>query len=334
MGDTAVLESAIPEHLRVERTIPANTPKNYQPPFPAYSARFPKDAKGLVTAIIGVQHPKPTETRSKEYQQLINFVEKPSGKSKPKYWEAASVTDNRGFHNEVVIPYWSTKEDYDLWRSESGFAPFWDGLDAEGEVGWFLEVFLPSMDRFETVFSDNVEPEGAANMRTGVSGTLQEHVYWGSMRDRLAAGQTDPLAGEKANIKSAAKLNGEPDTQERRIKVSGRKNLAMIRSGQDWSNTNAHERKLYLDTMHPVLIKGMNFLRDQGKLPKKQVICCISNDRLHWFLLRHRGGRWLHFLPFHGCRPQRREQQGSDRQDIRIGVFRRPELVGGLEQKT
>jgi hypothetical protein len=33
----------------------------------------------------------------------------------------------------------------------------------------------------------------------------------------------------------------------------------IIRSGQDWSDTLPEDRKLYLETMHPVLRKGMNF---------------------------------------------------------------------------
>lgn len=272
MATPMTLEPAIPEHLRVKRTIPAKTPPNYQPPFPAYSARFPKEAKGLVTAIVGVQHQGKPNTHSDAYKQLIAFVEKPLKQSKPRYWEAASVTDNRGYYNEVVIPYWETKADFESWKSESGFDAWWQELKPGSENGWFLEVFLPSIDRFETVFSDNVEPEGAAHMREGVSGTLQEHVYWGSMRDRLAVAQTDPIPGEKATIKPKSTANGHAaDTKSRRIRVAGRKNLAMIRSGQDWSNTSPHERKLYLDTMHPVLIKGMEFLRDQG-----EEVGCIS----------------------------------------------------------
>lgn len=265
MATPAVLEPAIPEHLRVERTIPVSTPPNYQPPFPAYSARFPKEVKGLANAIIGVQHRSQSQTHSPAYKELIAFVEKPV-KSKPRYWEAASVTDNRGYCNEVVIPYWENKSDFGSWKSESGFDEWWQSLKPGSEHGWFLEVFFPSMDRFETVFSDNVEPEGAAHMRESVSGTLQEHVYWGSMRDRLAVAQTDHIPGDKATIKPKSAANGHAtDTTDRRITVSGRKNLAMIRSGQDWSNTSPHERKLYLETMHPVLIKGMEFLRDQGE---------------------------------------------------------------------
>lgn len=102
----------------------------------------------------------------------------------------------------------------------------------------------------------------------------------GSMRDRMAAAQTDPLIGEKAFPNSSSSSSPELankkqkiiDTRSQRIHIPGRPNLAMIRSGQDWSNTTPHERSLYLDTMHPVLTKGMTFLRDHGS-----EVGCISN---------------------------------------------------------
>lgn len=103
------------------------------------------------------------------------------------------------------------------------------------------------------------------------------------MRDRMAAAQTDPLIGEKAfpnnnSSSSSPELADKKekqeiiDTRSQRIHIPGRPNLAMIRSGQDWSNTTPHERSLYLDTMHPVLTKGMTFLRDHGS-----EVGCISN---------------------------------------------------------
>lgn len=265
MASAATLEPAIPEHLRVERTVPAKTPPDYHPPFPAYSARFPLEVKDLVMGVFGVQHSKQTQGQSAGFKKLVEFVDNKSVQSKPKYWEAAAVTDNRGYYNEVVIPYWRSKQDYEAWITDSGFQTWWSGLQPGGETGWFLEVFLPSINRMETVFSDNVEPEGVANMREGVSGTLQEHVYWGSMRDRLPIGQTDPLVGTKAFASDSPVENIDTDTKSQRIKITGRQNLAMIRSGQDWSNTSPHERKLYLETMHPVLTKGMHFLRDEGE---------------------------------------------------------------------
>ena len=42
-------------------------------------------------------------------------------------------------------------------------------------------------------------------------------------------------------------------------------NLCLIRSGQDWGDTEAAERKMYLDDVEPVLREGMDFLRDEGR---------------------------------------------------------------------
>ncbi|SMR46619.1 unnamed protein product [Zymoseptoria tritici ST99CH_1E4] len=256
------LESAIPAHLQQPRTVPARTPDNYQPPVPAYSARFPIDTKDLVIAIIGVQRGGSIDLRphSAGFKEIVSFVEAPLDKSRPRYWEAATVTDNRGYFNETAIAYWQTKSDYEQWSTESGFKSWWASLQPEMESGWLLEVLLPSIDRFETVFSDNNEPEGAAFMREGVSGPIKEHVYWGSMRDRLPVAQVNELHGDRMTEQSGQKT----DTKSQRVRVAGRKNLAIIRSGQDWSNTNPHERELYLNTMHPVLITGMTFLRDEG----------------------------------------------------------------------
>lgn len=98
-------------------------------------------------------------------------------------------------------------------------------------------------------------------MRKGMSGAVQEHGYWGSMRDRIPASQTDDLAGAKA---TADDFKGNEAVGPRRITIPGKKDLAVIRSGQDWLDTTPEERELYLETMQPVLIKGMDFLRDHG----------------------------------------------------------------------
>ena len=41
-------------------------------------------------------------------------------------------------------------------------------------------------------------------------------------------------------------------------------NLCLIRSGQDWGDTPAEERRMYLEDVEPVLRQGMDFLRDEG----------------------------------------------------------------------
>ncbi|KAM0815794.1 putative Phenylacetaldoxime dehydratase [Seiridium cardinale] len=262
-----MLESAIAENLRTERTLPARKPKNFNPPFPAYTARFPKHAKDLVMAIIGTQYRSVDKNDGQALKKISSYTSLASIPSdlRPGFQELAAVTDNRGYYNVAVLAYWVSKQAYHDWAELSGFNQWWQGLEPERqEHGWFLEVFFPTMDRFETVFSNNEVPEGAAHMREGISGPIEEHVYWGSMRDRLPLSQTDELVGDHYSADTRATTGTSADTASRRVVVQGKRNLAIIRSGQDWSETSPEERKLYLETMHPTLTKGMNFLRDNG----------------------------------------------------------------------
>ena len=273
----AALEPAISQHLQKPRTCPVSKPPNYTPPFPSYCARFPNQMPDLVMASIGAQYPSKDAFSSPAIEKLKTFMTTSSSSSLPSFWEIASVTDKRGFYNISVVAYWPSSTDFESWKADSGFEAWWQSTDREADGhGWFLEVFMPPMDRFETVFSNSEIPEGAANMREKISGEIGEHGYWGSMRDRLPAAQDDLLEGKQP--RDTAKRHGNAvgahsDADSKRTRVPGKKNLCVIRSGQNWSTTLPAERKLFLDTMHPVLIQGMDFLRDQGKS-----IGCYANN--------------------------------------------------------
>jgi aldoxime dehydratase len=49
-----------------------------------------------------------------------------------------------------------------------------------------------------------------------------------------------------------------------RVTVRPHDQLCLIRSGQDWSDTQADERAMYQRDVEPVLRAGMEFLRDDG----------------------------------------------------------------------
>jgi hypothetical protein len=256
-----MLSSAIPDHLQCPRAQPSRLPNTeFQPPYPAYSIRFPRDISQLVIAIIGAQHKARSDNATETpISTLSGFLTAPTA-SPPSFFEFASVTDNKGFHNITALAYWPNKPAYETWASESGFQTWWRSLQPETlQNGWFLEVFFPTTDRFETLLNTESNLEGSAHMGQSMSGPVQEHGYWGSMRDRLPLSQTDALVGSKGDsIKLSTNTSG-------RVIVPGKKNLAVIRSGQDWSATMPEERKLYLETMHPVLTRGMDFLRDHGE---------------------------------------------------------------------
>lgn len=85
------------------------------------------------------------------------------------------------------------------------------------------------------------------------------------MRDRFPALQNNQMVRGTWRRNDANGTSKKYDSRKARIRVPGHQNLAVIRSGQDWADTLPNERKLYLEAMHPVLIKGMDFLRDHGE---------------------------------------------------------------------
>ncbi|KAK4128026.1 phenylacetaldoxime dehydratase [Parathielavia appendiculata] len=258
-----MVSSAIPDHLHCARTRPASLRPGFQAPYPAYSVRFPEHASQLVMAIIGAQYQSEADVDGAAQSMLSTFLTCPS--NPPSFIEWASVTDNKGFYNLSALGYWPSKAAYEAWAEKSGFLEWWQALKPEAcQHGWFLEVFFPTMDRIETLFNTTDAVEGFAHMGEAMSGEVQEHGYWGSMRDRLPISQTDSLPGTPATAEDFDSPEPSSFGIGSRVKIPGKKNLVVIRSGQNWLDTSPAERELYLDTMHPVLIKGMNFLRDQG----------------------------------------------------------------------
>ena len=116
------------------------------------------------------------------------------------------------------------------------------------------------MEQFETVFFGREPIEGVSVLLGGLTDNpIIEHGYWGSMRDRMPLSQTDTIdPSGKLTIKQGSPEKGG------RVIVAGHQNLTLIRSGEDWSRTADEERRTWFDDIQPVLLEGMNFLRDDG----------------------------------------------------------------------
>ncbi|MFB6462932.1 phenylacetaldoxime dehydratase family protein [Bradyrhizobium tunisiense] len=244
------MESAIPLHLETPRTRHKRVPEDYRPPYPSFVARYKPAINRVVMAYFGVQHhgtaPTAATDASNELARLF------AAEGGPSHWDRASYADQSGSENIVTVAYWD-----DVTRFEAWFAPAreeWTGRQRDG-IGTFIEALRPTVARHETLFSSPDRPEGVAVVADGMSGEVQEHAYWGGMRDRIPLSQTDAMtpAGAPELIRDGA-----------RLRVLAHDNLCLIRSGQDWSDTEAAERKLYLDDVEPVLREGMDFLRDDG----------------------------------------------------------------------
>lgn len=253
------MESAIPRHLQCPRTRAARANSDFVPPYPAMTARFPQDITQLVMAYLGVQCAPGKEAQAWAAVQAL--VQQLGHDQAAPHHDIAHFVDDAGFPTWLVIAYWPSVESFKRWSASPGVTDWWDAPErCTDGLGYFREVFMPRISHFETLFS-NDRLEGAARMPAGKlsDDAIQEHGYWGGMRDRLPASQTDDLASP-----ADARIIELPSSAPDRIRLIGHDHIALIRSGQDWTETVGQERELYLHDIEPTLRAGMDFLSAQG----------------------------------------------------------------------
>ncbi|CCE05407.1 putative Phenylacetaldoxime dehydratase [Bradyrhizobium sp. STM 3843] len=244
------MESAIPPHLITARRRHRRVDDDYKPPYPSFVARYKPGVARVVMAYFGQQYRG--EVPLTAASSTADFVKLVSEAHGPSHWDHAYYVDQAGFANEVFVAYWDDVARFDAWFVPARAA--WTGSGVDG-VGRFIEVLRPAVDRYETLFSSLGRPEGVAVIAGGMSGEVLEHAYWGGMRDRIPLSLTDEM-----------RSSGKPTLLQDgpRLRVLAADNLCMIRSGQDWSDTDTAERRMYLEDVEPVLREGMDFLRDDG----------------------------------------------------------------------
>lgn len=259
------LEPAIPSHLQAPRSRPLAAPEGFVPVTPSYSARFSPKVTALPMAFFGVQFSQASpESASAIALQQQGFA-KPFG---PSFWDRAEYVDERGCTNSILVGYWDDRQIYERWCASLPEDWWRAGASLDGELGFFRECYTPSIADTETTFSHR-HPEGYATIAPAMSGMTDTHGYWGSARDRIPRAQTDDLAPQ--GMPKAALTDGN-DTLRRHIVVTPHDNLCLLRSGQDWTGTDAEERRFYLDSVKPKLDEGMDFIRDEGA----KVGCCFN----------------------------------------------------------
>lgn len=253
------MESAIAPHLVCPRSRERRIGDDYVPVVPAWTARGELGINQVVMAYLGVQW-RGDGLRPKAIRRLGEIDRCMRSASGPSHHDFAHYVDEAGFDNFVVAAYWTDSETYREWNDRSEFSGLWNDIcNNTDNLGHFREILSPRIQRFETLFSTPDTLEGIGVALGEHSGEdIQEHAYWGGARDRIPLSQTDALDP----VGSLAKL--EISQNGKRVRVSGHKNIAMIRSGQDWTTTKGRERKLYVEDIEPTLLAGMTYLRDQG----------------------------------------------------------------------
>lgn len=222
---------------------PAKPPPAYQRPIPSPS---------VTISYLGVQS-REMDQRAPSLARLSEALQQDSG---PAVAERARFVDGAGLENEVFVAYWFERRDFDGWFSS--LQEWWTAPGRHvGEVGIWREVISVPTSRFENIFSSPTFSVGTGRLVPSAVGPIDTHGFWGSMRQRLAAAAADPLQRSRPMPHASSDLDA---TRGRRVTVEVPRNLAIIRSGQDTSNSSPIERAEYENRILPVLGAGMEYL--------------------------------------------------------------------------
>ncbi len=231
---------------------PRRMPPDWSPPDPAWAASFDAQATPVVMAYFGTQLPEgdaaPRAHRIREFF---------GGEHAPSNVESASYLDRLGRRTLVSAAYWTDPARFEKWNAE--FDRWWkDPARLSDGIGHFREVLIVPRERFETIFSNDYFI-GVAKVGGPQVGPIREHGYWGSMRDRLPISADDDLTS--ACGETMPRL-GAAETLGRRLRVKAPGNLAVIRSGQDWTECAGTQLAFYDESVAPTLRDAMHSLRD------------------------------------------------------------------------
>ncbi len=261
------MESAIDTHLICPRKLSRRVPDDYQPPFPMWVGRAATSLQQVVMAYLGVQFAEAAQ-RPAALAALGHIVDSFGGPDGPVHHDLTHHLDKQRHDNLIAVGYWPDPAAYCRWLRSDAVRSWWESDDRlTGGLGYFREMTAPRVEQFETLYAFQDKLPGIGAVMGGISGEINEHGYWGSMRERFPLSQTDWMqpVGELTIVA------GDP-AQGGRVVIRGHDNIALIRSGQDWIDAEAKERALYLDELLPTLEAGMDFLRDNG-----QEVGCYSN---------------------------------------------------------
>ncbi|MCU7250899.1 phenylacetaldoxime dehydratase family protein [Pseudomonas koreensis] len=252
------------------RSIPKRMPSDWSPPVPAWSAQAPKE-RALCIAYYGIQVLEGTCAASVSefrswFQVLLRLPDAPAN------CEYAEFIDSQGYYTWLAIAYWQDANSYDRWSAGAAHQNYWSAPQRLQGAGVFREVLQVPGERIEMLQSNFSQKAGAARVCPVPHEPVREHNYWGGMRDRLAISGQDPLLATDPQALSNPSVEGLSGRHVR-IRVPG--NVAVIRSGQDFSDLQGDEWALYSQRIEPALRDGMDFLARHG-----QETGCLSSRLL------------------------------------------------------
>ncbi len=232
--------------------MPRNSmPPDWKPPAPAWQSVWNDTSDPLISGYFGIQADDSTPL-DRWADHAFSWEHAPTSVERGRY------VDQQGITNYLYVAYWRYSEYQKWWALEANSGWWADDQRLADGAGYWREIILMPFDRFETLHSTE-SPHGIGVLADEIEGPIEEHGYPGGARDRILLSETDDLR----NIESVEiQLLSESKDGNRRVRVTPPEKMCVIRSGQNWSYCNTDEKAYYLENLHPVLLEGMRYLRE------------------------------------------------------------------------
>jgi aldoxime dehydratase len=229
-------------------------PDDFTPPYLAYQAYPSATVQLFVMAMVGVQ----TAPRANGADRVMAFLAlcAREAEGRPAHVELAWHIDTMGYRNDVLMPYWTTREGMDAFWNRAD-VEIWMQAEHVTGVGWWRECLTAPTTSLDGSYS-------LPNVRYGVSRysrieVQQFHGYMGSMRDRIP----DYLDGTADAPPSRISMRDDATSFGRRLRIKQPPaNLCFIRGAFAWNEASPEEQAIYLRDMMPVYREGADYLRD------------------------------------------------------------------------
>ncbi len=228
-----------------------NMPTGWDPPAAAWQSAWNDRNDPPVTGVFGTQSDSPALLDAWAARAFTDPL-------LPLATERGAYIDRYGVTSYLHIAYWR-RSTYDRWWNLEANSGWWnDDQRYADRAGYWREIIAMPFDRLETLHS-TTSPHGIGVSADAMRGPILEHGYAGGMRDRIPLSDTNDLRNPAG---MAGNLHARTGDDGLRVLVTPPENMCVIRSGQNWEFCSPEQRRWYLEKLHPVLLEGMRFLRD------------------------------------------------------------------------
>lgn len=278
-------------------------PDTYQPPYPAYQSHFSADNPEYVMSMMGVQYQQASPAADALVEEVLSLLTA-EAEGKPNHVERGIQKDAYGYYNDVLIPYWPSREAMtQFWQRTDVCA--WMDVPRSGPVGWWRESIIAPVSSLDGSHS-------VGDVKYGVGRYVEQkveqfHAYFGSMRDRVA----DFLAGKADGDSGQIAYQNDLDSFDQRLRITGLPDkLCFIRAPFGWDQATPEEQQAFIEDMLPVFKTGADYLRDNPLDANcismrflDEIDMGLNNgaqvEVLGWFLTLKDLEQWTHHHPTH-----------------------------------